>query len=57
MPVQPKPKSPAENLLILNHIYVYDLSALKLKMIDEGGFSSIFVTDIRYVCVQPTPGY
>lgn len=57
MPVQPKPKSPAENLLILNHIYVYDLFALKLKMIDEGGFSSIFVTDIRYVCVQPTPGY
>lgn len=44
MPTQPRHRNPYENLMILNHIYVQDLLNLRLNKINQGGFSSIYVT-------------
>jgi hypothetical protein len=48
MPVQAKLKNPFENLMVLNFISVQNLFNLKLTKVNYGGFSTIYLTDIRY---------
>jgi hypothetical protein len=57
MPIIPKPKLPRENTMNFNFIYIYDIYNLKLTRVNEGGFSSIFLSSIKYICVYPTEGY
>lgn len=41
----------------MNHVFVQDVSNLSLSKVNEGGFSTIYLSEIKYLCVYPTEGY
>jgi hypothetical protein len=51
MPSQPRHRNPYENLMVLNHIYVHDLPNIRLNKFSKGGFSTIYLSEIKYFYV------
>jgi hypothetical protein len=37
--------------MVLNHIQIQDIRTLKLKAFNAGGFSTIYLTEVRYLYV------
>jgi hypothetical protein len=56
MPVQPRPKNPYENIMVLNHIVIKDASQANLTKIAAGGFSTIYLGEIKYWYVYSSDG-
>ena len=57
MPMQPPPKNPLETKAILNYIYVNEINSLKLNKINEGGFSTIYLSEMQFSYVYSSESH
>lgn len=57
MPVQQRNKNPFENNMVLNHIFIHNISKVHYNKVNEGGFSEIYISEIDYEYVYSSEGH